>query len=148
MEKTSPDLPEAQWTGSPILGEARQPWQVVQQARYLGVTFQAGKGCLPTFAGLLSKALRGLALLWHQYGRSACGRSMWLMLQSYQACVVPAGHFACEVWGVLPLRPAVLLGRRGQFGRFAPATSQEACGPQADGAYSHDASRVAAVLSL
>ena len=50
------------------------------------------------------------------------------MLQSYQACVVPAGHFACEVWGVLPLRPAVLLGRRGQFGRFAPATFKKLVG--------------------
>ena len=29
---------------------------------------------------------------------------MWLMLQLYQACVMPAGQFACEVWGVLPLR--------------------------------------------
>ena len=28
------------------------------------------------------------------------------MQQLYQACVVPAGHFACEVWGVLPLRGA------------------------------------------
>ena len=26
------------------------------------------------------------------------------MLQWYQACVAPAGHFACEGWGALPLR--------------------------------------------
>ena len=58
MEMTSHDLLEAQWTCSPVVGEARQPLQVVQQARYLGVTFQAGRGCLPTFAGLRSKALR------------------------------------------------------------------------------------------
>ena len=38
MELTSPDLPEAQWPGSPIVGEARPPLQVLQQARYLGVT--------------------------------------------------------------------------------------------------------------
>ena len=26
------------------------------------------------------------------------------MLQLYRACTVPAGHFACEIWGVLPMR--------------------------------------------
>ena len=67
MEMTSLDLPEAQWTCSPIVVEAGQPLQVVLQARYVGVTFQVGRGCLPTMAGLRSKALRA----WAPY----CGNS-------------------------------------------------------------------------
>ena len=98
MELTSSELPQGQWTCS------GQPLRVVSKARYLGVTFQAGKGCMPTFASLRSKALQAWALLWQQYGRLECGRSMWLMLQLYQACVMPAGQLACEVWGVLPLK--------------------------------------------
>ena len=98
MELTSSELPWGQWTCS------GQPLQVVSEARYLGVTFKAGRGCLPTFASLRSKTLQAWALLWQQYGRLECGRSMWLMLQLYLACVMPAGEFACEVWGVLPLR--------------------------------------------
>ena len=86
MKMTSPDLPEAQWTCSLIVGEVRWLLQVVLQARYLGVPKQAGKGCLPTFAGLCTKALRARPLSWQQYGRLACGSSMWLMLQMYQAC--------------------------------------------------------------
>ena len=45
----------------------------VLQARYLGVLKQAGKGCLPTFAGLRTKALRARPLSWQQHGRLACG---------------------------------------------------------------------------
>ena len=70
------------------------------------MTFQAGKGCLPTIASLRSKALQASALLWQQYGRLQWGRSMWLMLQLEKACVMPAGQSACGVWGVLPLRGA------------------------------------------
>ena len=33
------------------------------------------------------------------------------MLQAYQACVLPSGHFACEVWGILPLRAAARQAR-------------------------------------
>ena len=112
MQMTSPDSREAQWTCSLKVGEARQPLQVVLQAEYLGVTFQAGKGCLPTFAGLRSEALRAWAVLWQQYGRLACGSSLWLVLQLYQACVVPAGqrndhgHSTREAWGILPLHGA------------------------------------------
>ena len=56
MEMSSLDqgqgLQEARWTCSPIVGKAHQPLQVVLQAKYLGVTYQAGKGCLPAFARL------------------------------------------------------------------------------------------------
>ena len=57
---------------------------------------------------------------------------------------MPAGHFICEGLEILPLLGA--LAGEGSFGRFAPATSQEACGPQAVSAYSHSASRMGAVL--
>ena len=44
IEMASPDLPEAQWACSPTVGGARQPLQVVLQARYLSMKVQAGKG--------------------------------------------------------------------------------------------------------
>ena len=97
MELTNAELPWGQWTCS-----CQLLW-VVSEARYLGVIFKAGRGCLPTFASLRSKALQAWALLWQQQGRLGCGRSMWLMLQLYQACVMPAGQFVCEVWGLLLL---------------------------------------------
>ena len=152
MELTSPDLQESQWTCSPKVGKARQPLQVVLQAGYLCVTSQAGKGCLPTFAGLRSKALRAWVLLWQQYGRLACGRSLWLVLQLYQACVVPAGqrndhgHSACEAWGSLPLRGAARQARAA-LAALHLQHLKKACGPQAVAAYAHFASRVAAVLN-
>ena len=37
--------------------------------------------------------------------------SVWLRLQSYLACLVPAGHFACGVRRVLPLRGAARQAR-------------------------------------
>ena len=33
-----------------------------------------------------------------------CEKGIWLRLQLSGACVVPAGSFACELWGVWPLR--------------------------------------------
>ena len=108
-----------------MVGGARHPLQVVLQARYLTVTFQAGEGCLSTFTDLCSKALRAWALLWQQCGKRACGRTMWLMLQLYVACVVPDGHVRLRGG---PSPSLGLLASKGRFGCFAPATSQEARG--------------------
>ena len=33
-----------------------------------------------------------------------CEKGVWLMLQLYGACVLPAGSFGCELWGVWLLR--------------------------------------------
>ena len=98
MELTSSELPWGQWTCS------GRPLRVVSEARYFRVTVKAGRSCLPTFASLRSKALLAWPLLWQQYGRLECGRSIWLILQLYQACLMPAGQSACEVRGFLPLR--------------------------------------------
>ena len=38
-----------------------------------------------------------------QGSMALCEKGIWLMLQLYGACVVPAGSFACELWGVWPL---------------------------------------------
>ena len=68
------------------------------------------------------------------------------MLQLCQAHMVPAGHFACEVWFGVPVPAWCYSAGEERFSRFAPATSREGCGPEAFGGYSHSASRVAAVL--
>ena len=44
------------------------------------------------------------AQLSRQYGTLQCKKGVWLMLQLYGACVLPAGSFACELWGVWLLR--------------------------------------------
>ena len=90
MDMASPDLPEAQVTCSPMVGEARQPLQ----ARWLGVALQVATGCLPKLAGLHSKALRAKALV-----ATVWQISMWqepVVDAASQACAVLAGHFACE----------------------------------------------------
>ena len=44
------------------------------------------------------------AQLSRQYGTLQRGNGIWLMLQLYGACVVPAGSFTSDLWGVWPLR--------------------------------------------
>ena len=85
--------------------------QSVQQARYLGMRFQAGKGFLPTFAWLRQQLCGANALVRRQYGRLDCSNSVWLQLQLHQTCVVPAGSFACEIWGPSVLTGAARKGR-------------------------------------
>ena len=111
------------------------------------MTFKAGRGCLPIFASLCSKALQAWALLWQQYGRHECGRSMWLMLQLYQACVMPAGQSACEVWGVVPLR-GVAREARAALAALHLRAPQTAGGPEAISADAHFAVRAATITNV
>ena len=66
------------------------------------------------------------------------------MLQLYQACVAPVGHFACEVWGILPLRGAARQARGG-LAALHLKNLKKLVGLRLS-AYSHSA-RVAAVLN-
>ena len=72
--------------------------------RYLGAIFQSGQGFLPSLARLQHRAQAAWAQLSRQYGTLQCEKGVWLMLQLYGACVLPAGSFGCELWGVWLLR--------------------------------------------
>ena len=76
----------------------------VSEVRYLGAIFQSGQGFLPSLARLQHRAQAAWAQLSRQYGTLQCEKGVWLMLQLYGACVLPAGSFGCELWGVWPLR--------------------------------------------
>ena len=66
--------------------------------------FQSGQGFLPSLAPLQHRAQAAWAQLSRQYGTLQCEKGVWLMLQLYGACLIPAGSFACELWGVWLLR--------------------------------------------
>ena len=85
--------------------------QHVQQARYLGVHFETGRGFRPTFQRLERRMWASYSLLRKQYGRLDSGHSLWLLLQLYDICVTPAGSFAAELWGVYQHTPAARRGR-------------------------------------
>ena len=98
MEVTGRAVPECSWTCG------GQTLRQVTEVRYLGLIFRAGQGFLPSLARLGHRAQAAWAQLSRQYGTLQCEKGIWLMLQLYGACVVPAGSFACELWGVWPLR--------------------------------------------
>ena len=81
-----------------------QALRQVSEVRYLGAIFQSGQGFLPSLARLQHRAQAAWAQLSRQYGTLQCEKGVWLMLQLYGACVLPAGSFGCELWGVWPLR--------------------------------------------
>ena len=72
--------------------------------RYLGAMFQSVQGFLPALARIQHWVRAGWA--WHsrQYGTVQGEKGVWLMSQLHGACVLPAGSFACELWGVWLLR--------------------------------------------
>ena len=98
MEVTGRAAPDCSWTCG------GQTLRQVTEVRYLGLIFRAGQGFLPSLARLGHRAQAAWAQLSRQYGTLRCEKGIWLMLQLYVACVVPAGSFACELWGVWPLR--------------------------------------------
>ena len=98
MEVTGRAAPDCSWTCG------GQTLRQVTEVRYLGLIFWAGQGFLPSLARLGHWAQAAWAQLSRQYGTLRCEKGIWLMLQLYVACVVPAGSFACELWGVWPLR--------------------------------------------
>ena len=69
---------ELRRTGVSVLSTVAIQASSVQQARYLGMHFQAGKGFLPTFAWLWQQLCGVNALVRRQYWRlecsSSCGR--------------------------------------------------------------------------
>ena len=73
----------------------------VSEVRYLGAISQSGQGFLPSLARLQHRAQAAWAQLSRQYGTLQCEKGVWLMLQLYGACEIPAGSFGCELWGVL-----------------------------------------------
>ena len=81
-----------------------QALRQVSEVRYLGAIFQSGQGFLPSLARLQHRAQAAWAQLSWQYGTLQCEKGVWLMLQLYGACVIPAGSFGCELWGVWLLR--------------------------------------------
>ena len=81
-----------------------QALRQVSEVRYLGAIFQSGQGFLPSLARLQHRAQAAWAQLSRQYGTLQCEKGVWLMLQLYGACVLPAGSFGCELWGVWLLR--------------------------------------------
>ena len=105
----------------------------VSEVRYLGAIFQSGQGFLPSLARLQHRAQAAWAQLSRQYGTLHCEKGMWLMLQLYGACVLPAGSFGCALWGVWLLR--------GQFRKapqhFVSWPSQQLFEDEEDGANSH-----------
>ena len=80
-----------------------QALRQVSKVRYLGAIFQSGRGFLPSLARLQIRAQAAWAQLSRQYGTLQCEKGVW-MLQLHGACVLPAGSFACELWGVWLLR--------------------------------------------
>ena len=81
-------------SGSWSCGE--QALRQVSEVRYLGAIFQSGQGFLPSLARLQHRAQAAWAQLSRQYGTLQCEKGVWLMLQLYGACVLPAGSFGCE----------------------------------------------------
>ena len=98
MEMTGSAAAGLQWTC------AGQAVEQVAEMRYLGVIFAAGQGFLPSLPRMAGRMWAAWALLWKQYGTLDAEAGVWLTLQLYQACVVPAGAYGCELWGVWPLR--------------------------------------------
>ena len=97
MEMTGKPAADFQWSC------AGQAVQQVQEVRYLGIIFASGQGFLPSLQRMAGRMWAAWAQLWKQYGSLQIESGVWLTLQLYSACVVPAGSFACEVWGVWPL---------------------------------------------
>ena len=94
MEMTGRQSADGSWScGGRLLRQ-------VSEVRYLGAVFQSGQGFLPSLARLQHRAQAAWAQLSRQYGTLHCEKGVWLMLQLYGACVLPAGSFACELWGV------------------------------------------------
>ena len=81
-----------------------QAFRQVSEVRYLEAIFQSGQGFLPSLARLQHRAQAAWAQLSRQYGTLQIEKGVWLMLQLYGACVLPAGSFGCELWGVWLLR--------------------------------------------
>ena len=66
--------------------------------------FSLAKAFLPSLARLQHRAQAAWAQLSRQYGTLQCEKGVWLILQLYGACMLPAGSFGCELWGVWLLR--------------------------------------------
>ena len=98
MEMTGQQSADGSWS------RGGQALRQVSEVRYLGAIFQSGQGFLPSLARLQHRAQAAWAQLSRQYGTLQCEKGVWLMLQLYGACVLPAGSFGCELWGVRPLR--------------------------------------------
>ena len=81
---------------------AGQELQLVAEIRYLRVFFAPGAGLAPTCGKVMQKMRAAWALLRRRYERLDCAQSVWLQLQLCRACVVSAGSFASELWGVYP----------------------------------------------
>ena len=93
MEMTGRQSADGSWSSG---GRALRQ---VSEVQYLGAIFQSGQGFLPSLARLQHWAQAAWAQLSRQYGTLHCEKGVWLMLQLYGACVLPAGSFACELWG-------------------------------------------------
>ena len=97
LEVTSCAAPQCSWTcGGQALGQ-------VSEGAVLGPHPSCWTGLSAVIGTPRALGTASWAQLSRQYGTLQCEKGIWLMLQLYGACVVPARSFACELWGVWPL---------------------------------------------
>ena len=70
----------------------------VSQARYLGLVFDEKHGSAPSCQARRFKLLGAWAVLQRQYAGLRCSLSLQLIVQLYNACVLPTGSYGAEVW--------------------------------------------------
>ena len=70
----------------------------VSQARYLGLVFDEKHGSAPSCQARRFKLLGTWAVLQRQYAGLRCSLSLQLIVQLYNACVLPTGSYGAEVW--------------------------------------------------
>jgi len=79
--------------------------EVVTMYKYLGIEFDQDHGIDGTYEHLASRLWAAWATLSKQYGNLKCPAAIGLLIDLYQACVPPAGTYACEVWGCRDVSP-------------------------------------------
>ncbi len=88
-----------------------QPLPCVATGKYLGVQIDAACGIIGTCSSLHDKMRASWALLRRQYAGLHCSASVHLLLKLYRICVPPVASYACELWGVRDLPPAMRVSR-------------------------------------
>lgn len=91
----------------PAFSCSRSTLEFVDEVKYLGVLLSSSVGLAASLQMLLGKHSAAGALLTRQLAALQAAESLNMRLRFYNACVPPAGSYACKFWSTpSPPRPA------------------------------------------